>query len=176
MQQTIDQTTIECIQGDITKQPDISIIVNAANKQLKGGGGADGAIHRAAGPELLKASRALGPIDTGQAVITPAFGLPNTWVIHCAGPVYSKNPAVPEQLAACYSNALELAEHKQAQSIAFPAISAGIYGYPLDQAARIAINTVAAYARQQNCLELARFVLFSAEALAAFETALSGLT
>lgn len=175
MQQTIDQTVIECIQGDITQQPNLDVIVNAANKQLKGGGGVDGAIHRAAGPELLKASRALGPIETGQAVITSAFDLPNTWVIHCAGPVYSKNPEVPEQLAACYKNALALAKDKQAQSVAFPAISAGIYGYPIHQAARVAVNTVATYAREQGHPRLVRFVLFSEDALAAFDAALSGL-
>src|SRR5699024_11380377 len=109
MQRTVDGVTVECVQGDITQQPDCGAIVNAANNQLKGGGGVDGAINRAAGSELVKASRPLGPIQAGEAVITPAFELPNDWVIHCAGPVYSKDPAVPKQLASCYRNALDLA-------------------------------------------------------------------
>lgn len=176
MQRAIGEMTIECIRGDITDQGDIEVIVNAANQQLKGGGGVDGAIHRAAGPELVEASRALAPIDAGQAVITPAFDLPNDWVVHCAGPVYSDNPDVPQQLAACYRTAIELAEDKAAASIAFPAISAGIYGYPLSEAATIAMETVGEAARSVVSLRRARFVLFSDEAHDAFAEALSILT
>lgn len=172
MQRQIGEFVIECIQGDITRQADIDVIVNAANTQLRGGGGVDGAIHRAAGPELVKASRRLAPIETGEAVITEAFALPNAWVVHCAGPVYSRQPHVPEQLAACYRNALARAEEKRAGSIAFPAVSAGIYGYPLAEAARIAVQTVVAHAPAAGSLRRARFVLFSEDALAAFAAAL----
>ena len=176
MQRAIGEMTIECIKGDITQQGDIEVIVNAANQQLKGGGGVDGAIHRAAGPQLVEASRALAPIEAGQGVITPAFDLPNDWVVHCAGPVYSDDPAVPRQLAACYRTAVELAEDKAAASIAFPAISAGIYGYPLAEAATIAMETVGEAARSVISLKQARFVLFSDEAYDAFSEALSILT
>lgn len=176
MQREIGELTIECIQGDITQQSDIDIIVNAANKQLKGGGGVDGAINRAAGPELVKASEPLGPIEAGQAVITEAFELPNDWVVHCVGPVYSNNPEVPKQLAACYRNALALAEDKQAAAIAFPAISAGAYGYPLNEAAAIAVQTVAEHARESISLKQARFVLFSEDDHDAFCQALSELS
>ncbi|MGN8158166.1 O-acetyl-ADP-ribose deacetylase [Salinisphaera sp. RV14] len=173
MQRQIGELVIECVRGDITRQDDIDVIVNAANKQLQGGGGVDGAIHRAAGPELVKASKALAPIEAGEAVITEAFDLPNDWVVHCAGPVYSHNTEVPKQLAACYRNALALAEDKQAASIAFPAISAGIYGYPLDEAGAIAVQAVSDHARASLSLQRVRFVLFSEEVYAAFSQALS---
>lgn len=176
MQRQMDEIVIECIQGDITKQSDIDVIVNAANKQLQGGGGVDGAIHRAAGPELVKASKALAPIEAGEAVITEAFELPNDWVVHCAGPVYSQQPDVPKQLSACYRNALALAEDKRAGSIAFPAISAGIYGYPLDEAGAIAVQAVGAHAREAISLKRVRFVLFSEAVYAAFSAALSELS
>lgn len=176
MQRAIGDVTIECVKGDITQQPDMDIIVNAANKQLKGGGGVDGAINRAAGPELVKASRALAPIEAGEAVITPAFDLPNDWVVHCVGPVYSQQPDVPEQLAGCYRQAMRLAEDKQAGAIAFPAISTGVYGYPLVEAATIAMETVGEAAREAGAVQTVRFVLFSDDALDAFGEALSILT
>ncbi|WP_348766403.1 O-acetyl-ADP-ribose deacetylase [uncultured Salinisphaera sp.] len=172
MQRKIHGLTIECSKGDITRQSDIGVIVNAANKQLKGGGGVDGAIHRAAGPKLVEASRALAPIEAGEAVITPAFDLPNDYVVHCAGPVYSKSQPVAAQLASCYRTAMQLAEQENAESIAFPAISAGIYGYPLDEAADIAVTTVVDCAARAQSLKRVRFVLFSDDALAAFEQAL----
>lgn len=175
MQRLIQQLTIECIKGDITAQPDIDIIVNAANRQLKGGGGVDGAINRAAGPELVAASRALGPIEPGEAVITSAFDLPNDHVIHCVGPVYSHDQPVASQLTSCYLMAMRLAAEHGAQSIAFPAISAGVYGYPLDEAGEIAVNTVAECGGDSGSVEYARFVLFSDDALAAFTTALGRL-
>lgn len=174
MQRTFQGLTIECIRGDITAQPDCEVIVNAANSQLAGGGGVDGAIHRAAGPELVKASRALGPIEAGEAVITAAFDLPNRSVVHCVGPVYSKNKPVAEKLAACYSRAMQLAAEDGARRVAFPAISAGVYGYPLDEAARVAQRAVADCAADRGSVELARFVLFSDQALAAFDAALDG--
>ncbi|MES1950650.1 Appr-1-p processing protein [Salinisphaera sp. S4-8] len=172
MQRAIETLTIECIKGDITEQPDIAVIANAANKQLKGGGGVDGAIHRAAGPKLVEASRAQAPIEAGEAVITPAFDLPNDHVVHCAGPVYSKSQPVAAQLASCYRLAMQLAEEQNAESIAFPAISAGIYGYPLDEAAEIAVQTVADCAVRAQSIKRVRFVLFSDDALTAFQRAL----
>lgn len=173
MQHRIGAVTVECIHGDITAQPDIDIIVNAANRQLKGGGGVDGAIHRAAGPRLVRASRALAPIEPGEAVITPAFDLRNDHVIHCVGPVYSATPAVAEQLAGCYCNAMRLAEAQEATSIAFPAISTGVYGYPLDEAARVAVTAVAECTARAVHIRRVRFVLFSGDALAAFRRALA---
>lgn len=173
IQRQVNGVTIECIKGDITDQPDIDIIVNAANKQLKGGGGVDGAINRAAGPKLVEASLKLAPIEAGEAVITPAFDLPNQHVIHCVGPVYSQSQPVAEQLRSCYRNAMRLAEDNEATSIAFPAISCGVYGYPLDEAAEIAVRTVSDYAPQASHVTCMRFVLFSDDALAAFEKALA---
>lgn len=175
MQRSVNGLIIECISGDITAQPDCEIIVNAANGQLAGGGGVDGAIHRAAGPQLVRASRALGPIKAGEAVITPAFDLPNSHVIHCVGPVYSENQPVAEQLAACYTRAMQLAAEAGARRVAFPAISCGVYGYPMDQASRIAIRAVANCAPDRGSVELARFVLFSDRALAVFNAALDGV-
>ncbi len=175
MQRTVNGLIIECVKGDITDQPDCQIIVNAANKKLGGGGGADGAIHRAAGPELVKASRKQAPIEAGDAVITPAFDLPNDYVVHCAGPVYSQSQPVAEQLANCYINAMRLAAEHDAERIAFPAISAGIYGYPLDEAGRVAIKAVSDSADTTSSVELARFVLFSDDALTAFSDALRAL-
>lgn len=175
MQRTADGLTIECIRGDITAQPDCRIIVNAANSQLQGGGGVDGAIHRAAGPELVKASRALAPIEPGEAVITPAFELPNDYVIHCVGPVYDGSARVAEQLASCHVRAMQLAVEAGVDSIAFPAISTGVYGYPIQQASRIALRTVADCAASGGSLKLVRFVLFSREALAVYDAALDSI-
>jgi len=172
MQHEIHGIRIECVKGDITRQSDIDIIVNAANKQLKGGGGVDGAINRAAGPQLVEASRALGPIEAGEGVITPAFELPNDYVIHCVGPVYSNSQPVAEQLARCYREAMGLAVEVSADSIAFPAISCGVYGYPLTEAAQIAVTAVAECAAKGSRVALVRFVLFSDDALAAFSSAL----
>jgi len=175
MERTIGGLTLECIKGDLTAQPDIDIIVNAANRQLKGGGGVDGAINRAAGPELVKASRALGPIEAGEAVITPAFDLPNDYVIHCVGPVYSQSQAVAGQLANCYREAMRLAAESDAASIAFPAISCGVYGYPLAEAGAIAVHALAGHACEAGSVKFARFVLFSDDTLEAFTAALAQL-
>ena len=115
--------TIECRQGDITAQPDIDIIVNAANAELRPGGGVAGAIHRAAGPGLDEECRPLAPIQPGQAVITSAHNLPNQWVVHCLGPVFGRDEPADELLSSCYRNALLLADEKASLSIAFPAIT-----------------------------------------------------
>lgn len=132
----------EVIIGDITTL-DTDAIVNAANEQLAPGGGVCGAIHRAAGPQLAEACRPLAPCPTGDARITPGFNLPARYVIHAVGPVYrDQDPAVAEQLASAYQRSLELAHEHQLQSIAFPCISTGIYGYPLTEATTIALNVL----------------------------------
>jgi len=136
---------IDVIVGDITKL-EIDAIVNAANSSLLGGGGVDGAIHRAAGPELLEACRAIGGCPTGEARITPGFQLPAKWVIHTVGPVWHGGgrgePALLEQ---CYRNSLSLADERGVPSIAFPSISTGVYGYPVEQAAVIALRVMREY-------------------------------
>ena len=151
---------IECRQGDITSQPDIEAIVNSANAQLAPGGGVAGAIHRKAGPQLYEECKKYAPITTGEAVITQGYNLPNKYVIHTLGPVYGqeKNPA--EKLALCYRNCLKLAEENSLESIAFPAISAGIFGYPMEEAAKVAINTVLEEAPSLKKLKLICFVLY----------------
>ena len=133
---------IEIIQGDITKL-DVDAIVNAANCSLLGGGGVDGAIHRAAGPELLKACIPLNGCETGKAKITPGFRLPAKFVIHTPGPVYRDGlHGEPELLESCYRNCLELAEENECATVAFPAISCGVYGYPWEAATEIAVKSV----------------------------------
>ncbi|MEQ6916209.1 macro domain-containing protein [Halomonas aquatica] len=153
---------IECLQGDIARQPDIDTVVNAANSQLQSGGGVAGALHRAAGPGLAEECRAQAPIRPGEAVITGAHDLPNRHVIHCLGPVYGANEPADELLAACYRNALELAERHGIRSIAFPALSTGAFGYPPAEAARIALSTVLTTLPRCPGIELVRFVLFDA--------------
>lgn len=172
MQRKIRDLTVECVEGDITDQQGFDAVVNAANSQLLPGGGVAGAIHRAAGPELARACRPLAPIRPGEAVTTPAFALPNKYVIHCLGPVYGRDESAHELLASCYRRALELADKQQLESIAFPAISTGIFGYPLADAARIALSTVAAEATKLRHVRLIRFVLWGSEALEAHESAL----
>jgi O-acetyl-ADP-ribose deacetylase (regulator of RNase III) len=149
---------IEPVRGDITTE-EVDAVVNAANEALAGGGGVDGAIHRAAGQrELQEACRALGGCPTGEARATPGFGLTAPWIIHAVGPRWrGGDKGEPEQLASCYRRSLEVADELGARSVAFPAISTGIYGYPTDEAARIAVDTVRSTPTQ---VELVRLVAF----------------
>ncbi len=151
---------MEVVQGDITRM-ETDAIVNAANTSLRGGGGVDGAIHRAAGPELLAECRSIGGCPTGEARLTGGYQLPAKYVIHTVGPVYSGKPADSNLLRSCYRNSLQLAAEKNAGTIAFPAISCGVYGYPIDEASRIAINTTAEFLESHPSIEKVFFVLFS---------------
>src|SRR5438067_8657325 len=167
---------IQLITGDITAQ-EVDAIVNAANSSLLGGGGVDGAIHRKGGREILAACQELrvtthkDGLPTGQAVATTAGRLPARWVIHTAGPVYSRSQDRSRLLASCYRESLRVADELGARSVAFPAVSAGIYGWPAADAARIAVTTVLGTASQ---VEEARFVLFTPDMLDAFRRALDG--
>jgi O-acetyl-ADP-ribose deacetylase (regulator of RNase III) len=170
-------TSIEAVLGDITRES-VDAIVNAANSSLLGGGGVDGAIHRAGGPEILAACRRLREttlpdgLPTGDAVATTAGRLPARWVIHTVGPVYSAREDRSALLASCYRRSLEVARDLGASSVAFPAVSAGVYGWPMDDAARIAVTTVREVTASGDGPELIRFVLFGEPALREFEAAL----
>lgn len=167
--------TLECLQGDIARQEDIDAVVNAANAELRPGGGVAGALHRAAGPELDRACRPLAPIKPGQAVITDAWDLPNRHVIHCLGPVYGVDEPAEALLAACYRNALELAEAHGVSSLAFPAISAGAFGYPPTEAAQVALATVIATLPDCPHIERVRFVLFDTRSAELYRRTLASL-
>ncbi|MGW8401637.1 O-acetyl-ADP-ribose deacetylase [Streptomyces lydicus] len=162
------------VQGDITEQA-VDAVVNAANSSLLGGGGVDGAIHRRGGPEILAECRALRAsrygdgLPTGQAVATTAGRLPARWVIHTVGPVYSASEDRGDLLASCYRESLRVADELGARTVAFPAISTGIYGWPMDDGARIAVETVRA---TDTAVEEVRFVLFDAQAYDVFATRL----
>jgi O-acetyl-ADP-ribose deacetylase (regulator of RNase III) len=156
---------IECVQADLTRET-ADAIVNAANSSLLGGGGVDGAIHRAGGPAILAECRLLGGCATGEAKATTAGELAARYVIHTVGPVWrGGGQGEPDLLAACHRNALALADELGCRSVSFPAISTGVYGYPLDEAAKIAIGTVA---ETETEVELVRFCLFGEAAFAAF--------
>ena len=155
---------IEVVEGDITKQA-VDAIVNAANTTLLGGGGVDGAIHRAAGPELLEECRKLGGCATGQAKITKGYRLPAKWVIHTAGPVWRDGRhGEDELLASCYRNCLALAEEHGIRTIAFPSISTGAYGFPMERAARIAVRETNGFLERNTSVERVRLVCFGKSA------------
>ncbi len=161
--------TMRAVQADITTLK-VDAIVNAANSSLLGGGGVDGAIHRAAGPELLQACRELGGCDTGDAKITPGFRLPARYVIHAVGPVWHGGErGEPRLLASCYRRSLELAGQHRLASIAFPAISTGVYGYPIELATRVALASVVDAAENDSALREVVFCCFSAGDLAVYE-------
>ena len=160
MRRVVHGVTIECVRGDITAQDDVAAIVNAANAELRTGGGVAGAIHRAAGPELERETRPLAPIRPGEAVITGGHDLPNRHVIHTLGPVYGQDRPEAELLANCYRNSLALAEKNGMDSIAFPAISTGVFGYPVEEAARVALKTVVEEVERLERVRVIRFVLF----------------
>jgi O-acetyl-ADP-ribose deacetylase (regulator of RNase III) len=167
---------ISLVRGDITAQR-VDAIVNAANSSLMGGGGVDGAIHRAGGPEILaeckrlRSERFPDGLPTGRAVATTAGRLPARWVIHTVGPVYAKREDRSALLASCHTESLRVADELGARTVAFPAISTGVYGYPVDEAAPVAITAVR---DADTSVEEIRFVLFDETAHAAFERALAG--
>jgi O-acetyl-ADP-ribose deacetylase (regulator of RNase III) len=166
---------ITLVQGDITEQ-DVDAIVNAANSSLLGGGGVDGAIHRNGGPEILEACRRLRAdrypdgLPTGRAVATSAGNLPARWVIHTVGPVYSRSEDRSALLASCHTESLSVADQLGARTVSFPAISTGVYGYPVDKAARVAIGAARG---ARTAVKHVRFVLFDQTALRAFEAAMA---
>lgn len=161
MNTKVKNTIVDWVQGDITKEK-VDAIVNAANKTLLGGGGVDGAIHRAGGPAILEACKKLNGCETGDAKITTGGNLPATYVIHTVGPIYRDGKhGEPELLASCYRRSLEVALENGVKTIAFPAISCGVYGYPVDEAATIAANAVKTFLTHHSGIDLVRFVLFN---------------
>lgn len=160
---------MKIVQADITLVQ-VDAIVNAANRSLLGGGGVDGAIHRAAGPELLEATKQLGGAKTGEAKMTKGFNLPAKYVIHAVGPIYRDgNENEAEYLASCYENSLRLADAYQLETIAFSAISTGVYGYPLQEATEIAVATVKELLGEMKHIKEVQFVVFDEEIKAIYE-------
>ncbi|MEW5736557.1 MAG: O-acetyl-ADP-ribose deacetylase [Thermodesulfobacteriota bacterium] len=165
---------VELVRGDITAMQ-VDAIVNAANTSLLGGGGVDGAIHRAAGPELLAECRRIGGCPTGEARITKGYRLPARFVIHTVGPVYSGTGKDAQLLASCYDNSLALAGENKVRTLAFPAISCGVYGYPIEQAGKIALGRTLAFLSGNEFPEKVFFVLFSRADQEVYEKILAGL-
>jgi O-acetyl-ADP-ribose deacetylase (regulator of RNase III) len=175
MKRAVGGVRIEAVQGDITSQEDVEAIVNAANAELMSGGGVAGAVHGAAGPGLAEEARPLAPIEPGEAVVTAGHDLPNSHVIHTLGPVYGQDRPEAELLANCYRNSLALADQKGIRSVAFPAISTGIFGYPVEDAADAALRTVIEEVGELSSVRLIRFVLFSEEDLEVYERVLASI-
>lgn len=172
---SIQNIRIELVSGDITQQPDVSVVVNAANAQLETGGGVAGAIHRAAGPALAEECKPMAPISPGEAVISSGHQLPNGHVIHCLGPVYGVDQPSDTLLADCYRNALLLADEHKLTSIAFPSISTGAFGYPIKPAAGVALDTIKAILPRLKNIQKIRLVLFDQRDLEVFEKKLREL-
>jgi O-acetyl-ADP-ribose deacetylase (regulator of RNase III) len=168
---------IQTVRGDITQQNDVEAIVNAANTSLLGGGGVDGAIHRAAGPELLAECGTLGGCMTGEAKITKAYHLPCKYVIHTVGPIYQNgHRGEAKLLENAYRNSLQVALNRGIRTIAFPSISTGIYSYPLEEAAEIAVRTVREFcAAHPDAFDIVRFVLFDGRTHKAYDDAITGI-
>ncbi len=171
----IKNVTLECVKGDITKQIGFDAIVNAANAYLAPGGGVAGAIHKASGPLLYQECKKLAPIKVSQAVITKAYNLPNKYVIHCLGPRYKIDRPEDKLLASCYKNALILAEKNKVTSIAFPAISTGAFGYPIEEAAKISLQTLIEVAEELREVKRIRLVLYSETDLEVYQNTLKKL-
>ncbi|MDT8272400.1 MAG: O-acetyl-ADP-ribose deacetylase [Desulfomonilia bacterium] len=170
----VGRSRLQVLVGDITRQ-DTQAVVNAANRQLAPGGGVAGAIHAAAGPSLWEECRKLGGCETGEAKISGGHGLPNEFVIHTVGPVYRGSPDDPVLLKSCYLNSLKLADDHQIRSIAFPALSTGIFGYPVEAAARVAIDAIREYLEGTTGIELVRMVLYDDAAYQAHVRAIESL-
>jgi O-acetyl-ADP-ribose deacetylase len=176
MQMKINTSILEVVEGDITEQ-DTEAIVNAANEQLRVGGGVDGAINRAGGPKIQEEARQIGYCPTSQAVITTGGNLRARFVIHTVGPIYRNGQAGEAALlASCYRESLKLASARGIKSIAFPSISTGIYGYPIKDAAKTALGEVKAYLQEYPEIQLVRFVLFGQSAYEAYISALQNLS
>ncbi|HLX55972.1 MAG TPA: O-acetyl-ADP-ribose deacetylase [Ktedonobacteraceae bacterium] len=171
---TISGVTLALLKGNIVEVR-VDAIVNAANSGLRGGGGVDGAIHRAGGPAIMEECRSIGGCPTGSAVATTAGRLPAQYVFHAVGPIYSGSKEDERLLASAYQSCLDLAEQYRLKSIAFPALSTGVYGYPLDEAAPIAMRTIIQHIQQPTSLQQVMVVLFGDEAFKAFERSLSQL-
>ncbi len=167
---------LEVSKGDITNQPELDVVVNAANAQLAPGGGVAGAIHHKAGPGLYRECKSLAPIYPGEAVLTNAFDLPNRKIIHCLGPVYGRDKPEKELLASCYRNSLRLADRERLDSIGFPAISTGIFGYPSNLAVEVVFNTVLAELPQLEHLKKIKFVVYNDEDLRLYEAKLKEIS
>lgn len=175
MEVKIGEARLEIVEGDITRQ-EVDAIVNAANSSLMMGGGVDRAIHQAGGPQIQEECRRIGGCPTGEARLTTGGNLPARYVIHAVGPIYrGGSQQEAELLASCYRESLKLASAKDLTSVAFPSISTGAYGYPINEAARIALKTVMDYLSQHPEIKLARFVLFGQAAYGAYEKALRDL-
>ena len=175
IEREINEVTVQLLQGDIASQTDISAIVNAANARLQTGGGVAGAIHRAAGLRLTEEAAPLAPIEPGESVITGAHDLPNEYVIHTLGPIYGSDRPEAELLANCYRNSLKVAEENRVTSIAFPAISTGAFGYPMEEATELALRTALEATPNLEHVKLIRFVLFGERELQVYEHKLSQL-
>lgn len=174
-QNKFNSLTTEIKQGNIVDQPDCDAIVNAANAQLRIGGGVAGAIHNIGDPELTEETRKMAPISPGEAVISSAPNFPNKHIIHCLGPVYGRDKPEDKVLKNCYKNALKIADENGVESIAFPAISTGAFGYPKREAATIALKTVKDLSESLQNVKLVRFVLFGEDDYQLYEEILKGM-